>query len=111
MGGLVPPPRSTRLHLLLRAVRHRRRRWLHVQNCLAELHMMDIFLLRVKLGRVAEGGRSIFSSISLRSTVAPRTCYMRVDDHFDLIIGFYYPTLPLDELKTTLPPFPDLFLR
>ena len=69
--------------------------------------MMDIFLLRVKLGRIAEGGRSIFSSISLRSTVAPRTCYMRVDDHFDLIIGFYYPTLPLDEPRTTLPPFPD----
>ena len=71
MGGLVPPPRSTRLHLLLRAVRHRRRRWLHVhvQNCFAELHMMDIFLLRVKLGRVAEGGRSILSSTSLRSTV------------------------------------------
>ena len=85
MGGLVPPPRSTRLYLLLRAVRHRRRRWLHVQNCLAELHMMDIFLLRVKLGRVAEGGRSILSSISLRSTVAPRTCYMGVDDHLDLI--------------------------
>ena len=36
MGGLVPPPRSTRLHLLLRAVRHRRRRLLHVQNSLAE---------------------------------------------------------------------------
>ena len=67
MGGLVPPPRSTRLHLLVRAVRHRRRRWLHVQNCLAELHMMDKFFLRVKLGRVAEGGRSILSSISLRS--------------------------------------------
>ena len=63
MGGLVPPPRSTRLHLLLRAVRHRRRRWLHVQNCLAELHMMDKFFLRVKLGRVAEGGQSILSSI------------------------------------------------
>ena len=107
MGGLVPPPRSTRLHLLLRAVRHRRRRWLHVQNCLAELHMMDIFLLRVKLGRVAEGGRSILSSISLRSTVAPHTCYMGVDDHVDLIIGFYHPTLPLDEPRTTLSPFPD----
>ena len=69
--------------------------------------MMDIFLLRVKLGRVAEGGRLILSSISLRSTVAPHTCYMGVDDHIDLIIAFYYPTLPLDELRTTLPPFPD----
>jgi hypothetical protein len=73
--------------------------------------MMVIILLRVKLGRVAEGGRYDFSSISLRSTVAPYTCYMGVDDHIDLRIGFYYPTLPLDELKTTLPPFPDLFLR
>ena len=104
MGGLVPPPRSTRLHLLVRAVRHRRRRWLHVQNCLAELHMMDKFFLRVKLGRVAEGGQSILSSISLRSTVAPHTCYMGVDDLLDLIIGFYYPTLPLDELRTTPSP-------
>ena len=68
--------------------------------------MMDIFLLRVKLGRVAEGGRSILSSISLRSTVAPRTCYMGVDDHLDLVIGFYYPTLHLGP-RTTLPPFPD----
>ena len=73
--------------------------------------MIDIILLRVKLGRIAEGGRKILSSISLRSTVAPHTCYMGVDDLLDLIIGFYYPTLPLDELKTTLPPFPDLFLR
>ena len=73
--------------------------------------MMVIILLRVKLGRVAEGGQSILSSILLRSTVAPHTCYMGVDDHIDLRIGFYYPTLPLDELKTTLPPFPDLFLR
>ena len=73
--------------------------------------MIDIILLRVKLGRVAEGGRSILSSISLRSTVAPHTCYMGVDDLLDLIIGFYYPTLPLDEPRTTLPPFPDLFLR
>ena len=70
---------------------------------------MDIFLLRVKLGRVAEGGRSILSSISLRSTVAPHTCYMGVDDLLDLIIGFYYPTLPLDELKTTLPLFQTFF--
>ena len=69
--------------------------------------MMVIILLRVKLGRVAEGGRSILSSIPLRSAVAPRTCYMGVDDHLDLIIGFYYPTLPLDEPRTTLPPFPD----
>ena len=69
--------------------------------------MMVVILLRVKLGRVAEGGRYDFSSISLRSTVAPHTCYMGVDDHIDLRIGFYYPTLPLDELKTTLPPFPD----
>ena len=60
----------------------------------------------MKLGRVAEGGRSILSSISLRSTVAPHTCYMGVDDLLDLIIGFYYPTLPLDEPRTTLPPFP-----
>ena len=95
MGGLVPPPRSTRLHLLLRAVRHRRRRWLHVQNCLAELHMMDIFFLRVKLGRIAEGGRSILSSISLRSTVAPHTCYMGVDDHLDLINRFLLPHFTL----------------
>ena len=73
--------------------------------------MMVVILLRVKLGRVAEGGRYDFSSISLRSTVAPHTCYMGVDDHIDLRIGFYYPTLPIDELKTTLPPFPDLFLR
>ena len=56
--------------------------------------MMVIILLRVKLGRVAEGGRYDFSSISLRSTVAPHTCYMGVDDLLDLIIGFYYPTLP-----------------
>ena len=76
MSSLGPPPRSTRLYLLLRAVRHRRRRWLHAQKSLAELHMMGIFFLRVKLGRVAEGGRSILSSISLRSTVAPHTCYM-----------------------------------
>ena len=69
--------------------------------------MMVIILLRVKLGCVAEGGRSIFSSISLRSTVAPYTCYMGVDDLLDLIIGFYYPTLTLDEPRTTLPPFPD----
>ena len=69
--------------------------------------MMVIILLRVKLGRVAEGGRSILSSRSLRWTVAPHTCYMGVDDLLDLIIGFYYPTLPLDELKTTLSPFPD----
>ena len=69
--------------------------------------MMDIILLRVKLGCVAEGGQSIFSSISLRSTVAPHTYYMGVDDHIDLIIGFYYPTLPLDEPRTTLLPFPD----
>ena len=70
--------------------------------------MMDIFLLRVKLVRVAEGGRSILSSISLRSTVAPRKCYMGVDDHIDLRIGFYYPALPLDETRTTVP-FPRLF--
>ena len=69
--------------------------------------MMVVILLRVKLGRVAEGGRYDFSSISLRSTVAPHTCYMGVDDLLDLIIGFYYPTLPLDEPRTTLPPFPD----
>ena len=69
--------------------------------------MMVIIFLRVKLGRIAEGGQSILSSISSRSTVAPYTCYMGVDDLLDLIIGFYYPTLPLDELKTTLPPFPD----
>ena len=60
--------------------------------------MMDIFLLRVKLGRVAEGERSI---------VAPHTCDMRVNDHLDLIIGFYHHTLPLDEPRATLPPFPD----
>ena len=71
------------------------------------MHMIDIILLRVKLGRVAEGVRSFLSSISSRPTVAPYTCYMGVDDLLDLIIGFYYPTLPLDELKTTLPPFPD----
>ena len=69
--------------------------------------MMDIFLLRVKLGRVAEGERSMHSSISLRSIVAPHTCYMRVNDHLDLIIGFYHHTLPLDEPRTTLPPFLD----
>ena len=69
--------------------------------------MIDIILLRVKLGRIAEGGQSILSSISLRSTVAPHTCYMGVDDLLDLIIGFYYPTLPLDELRITLSPFPD----
>ena len=69
--------------------------------------MIDINLLRVKLGHVAEGGRSILSSMPLRSTVAPHTCYMGVDDLLDLIIGFYYPTLPLDEPRTTLPPFPD----
>ena len=69
--------------------------------------MIDIILLRVKLGRIAEGGQSILSSISLRSTVAPHTCYMGVDDLLDLIIGFYCPTLPLDEPRTTLPPFPD----
>ena len=56
--------------------------------------MMVIILLRVKLGRIAEGGQSILSSISLRSTVAPHTCYMGVDDLLDFIIGFYYPTLP-----------------
>ena len=69
--------------------------------------MMVIILLRVKLGRVAEGGQSILSSILLRSTVAPYTCYMGVDDHVDLIIGFYHPTLPIDEPRTTLSPFPD----
>ena len=68
--------------------------------------MIDIILLRVKLGRIAEGGRKILSSISLRSTVAPHTCYMGVDDLLDLIIGFYYPTLPLDELRSSLSPFP-----
>ena len=71
------------------------------------MHMIDIILLRVKLGRVAEGVRSILSSISSRPTVDPHTCYMGVDDLLDLIIGFYYPTLPLDEPRTTLPPFPD----
>ena len=68
--------------------------------------MMVIIFLRVKLGRIAEGGQSILSSISSRSTVAPHTCYMGVDDLLDLIIDFYYPTLLLDELRTTLSPFP-----
>ena len=54
MRRLAPSRRPARPHLLLRAVRHRWRRGLHVQNGLAELHMTDIFLLRVKLGRVAE---------------------------------------------------------
>ena len=54
MGFLGGPRRPARPHLLLRAVRHRRMRGLHVQNGLAELHMMDIFLLRVKVDRVAE---------------------------------------------------------
>ena len=53
--------------------------------------------------RALQAAGSILSSISLRSTVAPRTCYMRVVDHLDLIIGFYKPTLPLDEPRTTLP--------
>ena len=61
--------------------------------------MIDIILLRVKLGRVAEGVRSFLSSISSRPTVAPYTCYMGVDDLLDLIIGFYYPTLPLGRVR------------
>ena len=60
MGFLGGPRRPARPHLLLRAVRHRWRRGLHVQNGLAELHMTDIFLLRVKVDRVAEGGRSTY---------------------------------------------------
>ena len=69
--------------------------------------MMHIFFLGDKLDRVAEDVKSMFSSISLRSIVALHTCYMRVNDHLDLIIGFYHHTLPLDEPRTTLPPFPD----
>ena len=69
LGALRRPARP---HLLLRAVRHRWRRGLHVQNGLAELQMMDIFLLRVKVDRVAEIVISCPTAyISLRSTVAP----------------------------------------
>ena len=54
MRFLGAPRCPARPHLLLRAVRQRWRRGLHVQNGLADLHMMDIFLLRVKVDRVAE---------------------------------------------------------
>ena len=119
MGRLGPSRRPARPHLLLRAVRHRWRRGLHVQNGLAEVHMTDIFLLRVKVDRVAEGGRSTYVqyiaptemwrmfSISLRSTVAPCGRWVGLGDDLDLTIGFYHPTLPLDRPRTTLPPPPD----
>ena len=71
--------------------------------------MMDIFF-EVKLGRVAEGGRSILSSISLRSTVAPHMLYGGGRPSRPQI-GFYYPTLPLDELRTTSPLSPTLYSK
>ena len=111
MRRLAPSRCPARPHLLLRAVRHRWRRGLHVHNGIADLHMTDIFLLRVKVDRVAEGGRSTYvqyiASISLRSTVAPCGRWVGLGDDLDLIIGFYHPTLPLDRPRTTLPPPPD----
>ena len=92
---------------LLKVLAGRQRHAMAHQNGLVALRMMHIFFLGDKLDRVAEDVKSMFSSISLRSTVAPHTCYMGVDDLLDLIIGFYYPTLPLDEPRTTLSPFPD----
>ena len=84
------------------------------QNGLVALRMMHILFLGDKLDRVAEDVKSMFSSISLRSIVAPRTCYMGVYDHLDLIIGFSHNTLPLDGLRNTLrppsqPPGPNIF--
>ena len=73
--------------------------------------MMDIFLLRVKLGRVAEIVISCPTAhISLRSTVAPCGRWVGLGDDLDLTIGFYHPALPLDRprTRTTLPLPPDL---
>ena len=66
--------------------------------------MMDIFLLRVKVDRVAE---IVISYISLRSAVAPCGRWVGLGGDLDLTIGFYHPTLPLDRPRTTLPPPPD----
>ena len=63
------------------------------QNGLVALRMMHIFFLGDKLDRVAEDVK-----------LAPRTCYMGVNDHLDLIIGFSHHTLPLDGLRNTLRP-------
>ena len=84
------------------------------QNGLVALRMMHIFFLGDKLDRVAEDVKSMFSSISSCPKLAPRTCYMGVNDDLDLIIGFSHHTLPLDGLRNTLrppsqPPGPNIF--
>ena len=99
---------------LLKVLAGRQRHAMAHQNGLVALRMMHIFFLGDKLDRVAEDVKSMFSSISLRSIVAPRTCYMGVNGHLDLIIGFSHPTLPLDGLRNTLrppsqPPGPNIF--
>ena len=99
---------------LLKVLAGRQRHAMAHQNGLVALRMMHIFFLGDKLDRVAEDVKSMFSSISLRSIVAPRTCYMGVNGHLDLIIGFSHHTLPLDGLRNTLrppsqPPGPNIF--
>ena len=96
---------------LLKVLAGRQRHAMAHQNGLVALRMMHIFFLGDKLDRVAEDVKSCRRIIS---SLAPRTCYMGVNDHLDLIIGFSHHTLPLDGLRNTLrphsqPPGPNIF--
>ena len=104
MAGEPPPGYSILPPHLLKVLAGRQRHAMAHQNGLVALHMMHILFLGNKLDCVAEDVKSMFSSISSCPKLAPRTCYMGVNDDLDLIIGFSHPTLPLDGLRNTLRP-------